>query len=84
MTEEQLRKANEINAEIKRIDDFLFYAEKVWTGKIVKQTARYVLKSDSYGYLTEAAYHLDTETKNEMLDVLRKKRDKLKAELESI
>ena len=84
MTDQQLKRANEINAEIKKIDYFLISAEMVWTGKLIKQTQKYVLKSTAYGAISSEEYELDTETKNEMLDVLRNKRDRLKAELNQL
>lgn len=81
MTDKQLSRANKIKKEIKRIEDFMFYAERVWTGKIIKETSRYIFKSSGYGALNSAEYELDTETKNEVLEVLRNKLKRLKNEL---
>lgn len=75
MTEEQLYKANKINQEIKRINDFLFYAERTWTGKVV---------SNAYGMFESKSYEMDTETKNQVLDVLRNKLNKLTQEMSEI
>jgi len=84
MTDEQLARANKVKSEIKRIEDFLFYADRVWTGKIIKETSRYIFKSNGYGALSSAEYELDTETKNELLVVLRNKLTRLKDDLSSI
>lgn len=80
----QLDRANEIQNEIKELDNFLFYAEKVWTGKIIKRTSALVLKSNAFGAFDEAEYELDTEIKNKILDVLRNHLEELQKELESM
>lgn len=65
MTEEEVRKANEIMREIKELESFIHTAEKAWTGKIIKQDTKYMFKSKEY--------EMDTETKNDVLHVLRTK-----------
>ena len=70
---EKLKRANELDEEIKSLESFLRIAEKVWTGKIIKRTSTFIIKSRPYGVYNEAEYELDTETKNKMLDVLSEK-----------
>ncbi|MGF9978690.1 hypothetical protein [Viridibacillus arvi] len=75
MTEEQLYKANKITKEIKLIEDFLDSAKQVWTGKIV---------SANYGIYKSKEYEMDTETKNEVLEVLENKLERFKEELHNL
>ncbi|MNM39319.1 hypothetical protein D3C81_500920 [compost metagenome] len=84
MSKDKLKKANEIDKEIKRLEDFLFNAERVWTGKLVKRTSKYIIKSNPDWMYKEAEYELDTETKNKMLDVLRDKLSNLQKQLTEI
>lgn len=77
MSDEQLREANEIQRQIRQLDNFLFYGERVWTGELVKRVPLITVKSHSYGMFGEAVYELDTETKNEVLEFLKAKRSKL-------
>lgn len=84
MTDKQLERANSIHKEIKKIESFLFTAEKVWTGKLIKETSRYIIKSNGYGALNSTEYELDTVLKNKMLDVLRNELSELKKELSTL
>lgn len=84
MTSEDLIKANEIKKEIKELDLFIWTAEKVWTGKIIKKSCKYIFKSSSYGMLGEAEYHMNTEMKNKVLNVLRDHLKDLNNQLKSL
>lgn len=76
----KLKIANKLNEEIKELDDFIFTAEKTWTGKInLKQ-----IISNSYGELNQKEFNMDTKIKNKVLTVLREYLVDLKKELESI
>lgn len=77
MSDQELREANEIQRQIRQLEDFLFYGEKVWTGQLIKRVPIITVKSNSYGMFGEAVYELDTETKNEVLEFLKAKRSKL-------
>ncbi len=81
MTDEELAKANEIKKEINELEEFLRVAEKVWTGKIIKKTSTITLLSNAYGVYSEAEYHLKTDIKNKVLDVLKEHLDSLKQKL---
>lgn len=81
MSDQQLREANEIQRQIRQLENFLFYGERTWTGELVKRVPKITIKSSSYGTFGEAVYELDTETKDEMLEVLRGKLSKLKERL---
>lgn len=84
MNTDDLRRANAIQREIKRIEGFLFYAERVWTGKIIKMDTKYIFKSNAYGALKSKELELNTELKDKMLEVLREYLRELKAELDKI
>ncbi|CEP79270.1 Uncharacterised protein [[Clostridium] sordellii] len=84
MKYENLIKGNEIKKEIDRLEKFISVAEKVWTGKIIKEKTRYIFKSSAYGYFKESSFYLDTKLKNKVLDVLRTELKELKLELEKL
>ncbi|MDN4069955.1 hypothetical protein QYF50_18800 [Paenibacillus vini] len=81
---DKLNQTNKLNDEIKRLESFLRTAEKVWTGKIIKRTSTFIIKSNPYGAFDEAEYKLDTKTKNKMLDVLRENLADMKNQLKKI
>lgn len=84
MTEEELDKAISLKEEIKELNRFITYAETVWTGSIIKRDTKFIFKSHAFGGMNSQEYEMDTEVKNEVLDVLRKRLDRLKNELASI
>jgi hypothetical protein len=91
MTREELIRANNINKEIDKLENFIYKATSVWTGKIVannyietKRLGKFIFKSNSYGVVEGAELELDTEMKNEVLQVLKDKVTKLYKELSEI
>lgn len=73
MTDEELIEANEIKEKIRKLNEFIFYGERTWTGQLIKRIPLITVKSNAYGALGSATYDLDTETKNEILELLRGK-----------
>jgi|UPI0006B453D1 hypothetical protein len=84
MTEEELIKANELQKEIQKLEWFIRKARKVWTGKIIKRTSKFIFKSDSYGMFEEEEYEMNTEVKNKVLNVLVEHLKDLRKQLESL
>ena len=84
MTEENLIKANEIKEELRELDCFMWSAEHVWTGKIIKRDSIYIFKSNAYGIIDSVEYNMNTKIKNKVLSVLREYLSDLKGQLESI
>ncbi len=84
MTLKELDRANELQKEIRELDDFIFTAERVWEGKLIHKTTKFIFKTIAYGYLESEEYTLNTETKNEVLEFLKAKLLKLKDELEQL
>lgn len=84
MTDKELIQANNITNEIRELDLFISTAEKVWTGKIVKKSVKYIFRSNAYGYYGEAEYHMNTEIKNKVLKVLTDHLQELKNQLNNI
>lgn len=91
MTREELARANKINKEIEKLEKFIDTASNVWTGKLIsrniietKHLGKFIFKSSSYGVVSSTEYELDTETKNDVLHVLRGKLQKLNNELLNI
>lgn len=84
MTHEKLIEANELQQEIKELDYFIFCAEHLWTGKIIKKDTKYIFHANSYGGLESAEFNMKTEIKDRVLDVLRDYLKELEARLEGI
>ena len=82
MTEEILKRGNEIQKDIKKLDYFISVAEMLWTGKLSIRKPKMFFASVSYGAIRGEEIELDTELKNEVLQVLKNKRDRLVKELE--
>ena len=57
---------------VKEVDDFLWVARRVWTGRLV---------SSSYGLYSEKSLFMSTYLKNEVLDVIERYNTDLKEEL---
>lgn len=84
MTNENLERANYLKKKIKELDDFIWHAERVWNGKLVQHTQKYILKTVPCGMFEESEYVLNTDTKDKILDVLRGNLKEMKTELENI
>ena len=84
MTDDDLAKANELKKEITELENFIFYAESVWTGKIIKQDTKYIFKSNAYGSIKSKEFNMNTKIKNKVLNVLRDYLSSLRDELNSI
>ena len=83
MDRQGLNKANELQKEIDELESFIYSAEKVWTGKIIKDT-KYIFESNAYGVFESKEYKMNTEIKNKVLGVLRDHLQGLKTQLESL
>jgi len=79
-----LEKANKLREEIKKIDYFIWMASRVWTGKLIKKTQKYIFKSISYGTVESAELELNTELKNKLIDVIQEYKDELDKKFRSI
>lgn len=84
MTNEDLIKANKIKKEIHELDLFIYSAEHVWTGKIIKRDTKYIFKANSYGAMDSAEYHMNTGMKDKVLNVLREHLQELKNQLKNL
>ena len=84
MTDKELERANYLKEKIKELDHFIWHAERVWTGKIIKKDTKYIFKVNGYGYFEDAEYGLSTKMKNRMLDMLREHLKEMKEELANI
>ncbi|WBK39656.1 hypothetical protein CB452P1_000072 [Clostridium phage CB452P1] len=84
MTDKQLERANYLKKKIKELDDFIWHAEKIWDGKIINQTQKYIFKTIPCGMFEEREYILNTDIKDKLLNVLRENLKEMKEELENI
>lgn len=84
MTNEELVQANSIKEEIRELDLFIYSAERVWKGKIIKRTSKYIFKSVAYGVFDEVEYNMNTEMKGKVLNVLREHLKDLKGKLNNM
>lgn len=84
MTQEQLEKGIELQKEISKLDSFISIGQKLWRGKLIIRKLKMIFGLISYGWLEGKELKLDTETKDEVLEFIIAKRDRLKKELEEI
>lgn len=86
MTDEDLKKANEIKKQIREIDCFLATAKRVWTGKLAikKPRSRLFFIAKGYGAFKSEEFELDTRLKNKVVEVLEEELIELKKELDAI
>lgn len=82
MEKGKLERANTLIEEIDRLKQFIYAAEKVWTGKIIK--TKYIIKSNSYGNFNSQEYEMNTRIKNNVLEVLRKELQELELEFKKL
>lgn len=84
MTEQELAKANNLNKEIEELESFIWSAERIWTGKIIKRDTKYIFRANGYGAFNDVDYNMNTEMKNKVLNVLKEHLKDLKKQLGSI
>jgi hypothetical protein len=84
MKNEDLTLANRLNKEIRELDLFIFNAERVWTGKVIKRESKYIFKTNPYGAFSSEEFEMNTTIKNRVLDVLKEYLKELKEQLASI
>lgn len=84
MTNEQLERANHLKKDIKELENFIWHAERIWTGKIIKRDTKYIFKANGYGCFEDTEYELSTSMKNRMLDILRDHLKEMQEELANI
>lgn len=79
-----LKRANDIQKEIKEIESFLLAAERTWNGKLNKRVEyieKFFIKSNSYGIFEECELQLNTDLKNKMINILKVEVIRLKKEM---
>lgn len=80
MKKEQLTYAMKLNEEIKELENFLYAAEKVWTGKVNLKS----IIANAYGCFNQQEYNMNTKVKSKVLNVLQEYLKELKTKMESI
>jgi hypothetical protein len=80
MDTRNLEKANNLNKEIKELENFLYTAEKVWTGKI----NLFSIIANAYGCFNSKEYYMNTKIKKRVLPILQQHLEDLKTELNNI
>lgn len=81
---DKLKRANDLKDEIKELDDFIFYASRVWTGKLTIKERIMRFITNSYGLLASKEFKMNTTIKNRVLDVLIKYKDELEEEFQNL
>lgn len=86
MTNEELKRANELKKQIHEIECFLITARNVWTGSLVvkQHKPKLFFRANGYGYFTSKEFELNTELKNEVVKLLKDKLEEMKKEFENI
>ncbi len=80
----KLKRANELKKEIQELDSFIFYASKVWTGKLTIKEKVMSFISNAYGAFESKEFKMDTHIKNRVLDVLIDYKNELEKEFEDM
>lgn len=84
MTNEKLQRAKYLEEEINKLEYFIVCSEGRWTGKIIKQTQRYIFKANACGAKDDCEYFLDNALKDKLLVVLKEQLNDMKEELKTI
>lgn len=84
MTQEQLKKGITLQAEIEKLDSFIDRARALWKGRLIIRKPKMFFGLIPYGFLEGKELELDTETKDEILNFIVAKADRLRKELEEI
>ncbi len=84
MTKEQLDKGIVIQSKIEHLNCFIHNAETLWTAKVKIRKPKMIFKTNSYGAISGMELELDNELKNEVLKVIKDKRDSLVNELKEL
>lgn len=79
-----LKRANDLKKEIGELDNFIFYASKVWGGQLTIKEKIMSFISNSYGSFKSKEFKMNTDIKNRVLDVLIKYKDELEEEFKNI
>ena len=84
MDADKLKRANKLKEEIQELDEFIYYAESVWTGKLTikEKVMRFI--SNSYGAFSSKEFKMNTHIKNRVLDLLIQYKNELEKEFEDM
>lgn len=84
MDADKLKRANKLKEEIQELDEFIYYAEHVWTGKLTIKEKVMKFISNSYGAFSSKEFEMNTHIKNRVLDVLIEYKNELEEEFSNI
>lgn len=84
MTEQQLKRANELKKEIKELEWFTDRVSKSWRGKVKRIRERIIFSNVPYGVIEEKELECNTKLKNRINDVVMEYKKELEAELEAL
>lgn len=80
----RFERANDLKEEIRELDNFIFYASRVWTGKLTIKEKIMRFISNSYGSFETKEFNMNNTIKNRVLDVLIEYKGELEEEFKSI
>lgn len=86
MTNEELKKANELKKQIHEIECFLITARNSRSGKLLikRHKPKLFFKANGYGFFESKEFELNTELKNEVVKLMKEKLKEMKKEFENI
>ena len=84
MTKEQLDKGIVILAEIEALSSFIHNAEMLWTAKLQIRKPKIFFETNSYGIFKGSEIKLDNDLKNEVLELVKNRRDRLIQEMNDL
>lgn len=84
MNKENLKRANQLNEEIRNLDSFIHTADRCWLGELKVYRKRLFFSTVPYGAFGEKTIECNTKLKNRIRDVIYEYQQELEVELESL
>ena len=81
---DKLKRANDLDEQIRKLDYFIFYANRAWTGKLTIKDKIVKFITDSYGATQSKEFNMNTEIKDRVLKVLQDYKNELEEEFKGI
>lgn len=81
---DKLNRMNWLNKRINELEWFIISARRVWHGKLTIEKQRYFFKRIPYGAMNETVFEMDTQLKEELLEVLENRLDTWREEFSEL
>ncbi|MDP4146967.1 MAG: hypothetical protein Q8936_21255 [Bacillota bacterium] len=81
MTQDELKRAKELEKEIRELDNFIFTAERVNTGTIIKKFFKCIFRANGDWFVKTKEFNMNSKIKDRVLNELREYLKELREEL---